>query len=1208
MRSAIVAALLAAALAGAGLAQDSCRVYVWDNDAGEALQEYPAASMGKNNSSYYAWSDMRRGTPQVMGQIFSSVPGAIGTNFFVSTGSNLHQLFPAISCSSGGNFTVAWQESTMAVGQRWRIMARCFTAAGGVITSAFQVDTGSAIDKKMPKVARHRRSGKFVVVWQQFDAGNNWNIYARLYRGSGVALTSPIKINDDATSQPQIEPAVAFCDSGILFAWADYRNSRYDIYHRFYDTTLASYGASAKLNDDLYVELHRLPTVAASDSGYFVAAWRDSRISSRCDIYAQRFNRNRTLNGANFQINTAAGIYHTWPAVAMDRGRSFLVAWADLPSELRKWEIQARFYDQRGGAGGSIKTLNAVPDSHQIAPAACFYYDRMSAAWTDMHRARGLGDIFGQLGQVVYGATIDTLARTGRNYRVDNLREFGRKVYYKYPKYDNPATTWNENPRPAAAPDSVRVPLDSSYVLPLLARNIHPLAFVRVRDSDTMKYGRDGQKLNGETYDLCVMDLGYATADLSAGAVSKDEQDSLLKFSSEGGALLCSGNDFGEYHNGTALFDLFGAIYDGPGNPQTTGNIDSLVGMSDAFSKGMVFDYPYQREQDHSVDIIHAFGDGDTIFMSGGPAKWAYCRGISYAAYWKGPEAVNRRNVYLPFAMGALSSDGKHPNTTTELTRRILGFQGFNVEPEPIADLKADTTTATIEGTVTLRWTAVSDDILTERPTSYRLKIREYNAALPDYGKFTSEEDFYDSGQTYYQAWSPAAVGASETQTLYLAPGKSYIYALKAGDESTPTRWSALGAEPMSQTRGDTLTPHFLYLGSGYGLCNQFAASERLDIDNGDTLYFTWSAGDLFFGFSRRDFRTQGDLFIYLDTKTGGADSTIGWWNGEAADTAALFDEGRNFRPDFCFVLDSLGSKCKLMHWTGTAWAESIAAYSSTYYTMDLQNNTLLTTVRVMRNKVGSPSSLKFMAHRLYETSERCYSSFPPDNPTGAKDAKAISRYPFYYSVASLANGLSPRRAAVPLAVELSQFGASAGGGGISLSWATASETGNYQWLIERSRLPDRDFARIAVLPAHGGPSGRAYSHTDLDVRAGGTYYYLLGDQDQDGAVTWHGPVSATAAGSPVAGLWLGQCDPNPVRCGTTIDYAVPRPGRASLKVYDICGREVRTLADGEHGPGRHRAAWNGDNDQGRALASGIYFCRLSLDGQHATRKLVVAR
>jgi hypothetical protein len=588
-----------------------------------------------------------------------------------------------------------------------------------------------------------------------------------------------------------------------------------------------------------------------------------------------------------------------------------------------------------------------------------------------------------------------------------------------------------------------------------------------------------------------------------------------------------------------------------------------------------------------------------------------------YSAFWKDPKAAEHRNVYLPFTMGALLSDGKHPNTQTELTRRILGFQNFNVEPAPISDLTADTTTSSIEGTVTLRWTAVSDDVLGERASKYLLKIREYDPARIDSGKFTSEKACVDSGFAYYQVWTPAVVGNSEAKAVNLAPGKSYVFAVKAGDESTPTRWSALGAEPMNQTRGDTLTPHYMsFVGSASnGYVNHFANTELIDIDNGDTLYFTWALSNIFFGYRRCNWTTSGDLFIYLDTKSGGTDSTIGDWNGATADTAALFDTGGDFKPDFCFVLDNFGDRCKLMYWTGTAWAESIAAYP-TYdglkgYSVDTIFDTYHTEIWIPNNKIGysRTNPFKFMALNLSESTERCNASFPHQNPSGTKEAKAVSRYPYYFFADSLGSNKIPRNVMTSLAVELTEFSALESGSGVTLSWRTESETDNYQWLIERSTTPDDGYQRIGAVPGQGtSPTGHSYSFTDNSVLPGYTYFYMLGDQDFNENVTWHGPVSVTTGGPAIDRVALGPCVPNPVRGAATISFQIPMAAVISLKIFDINGRQVRILADGAHLPGRHRAAWDGTDGRGKAVASGVYFYRLEAGGTSLTGKLTYIR
>jgi len=62
----------------------------------------------------------------------------------------------------------------------------------------------------------------------------------------------------------------------------------------------------------------------------------------------------------------------------------------------------------------------------------------------------------------------------------------------------------------------------------------------------------------------------------------------------------------------------------------------------------------------------------------------------------------------------------------------------------------------------------------------------------------------------------------------------------------------------------------------------------------------------------------------------------------------------------------------------------------------------------------------------------------------------------------------------------------------------------------------------------------------------------------------------------------------------TTIQYDVPSvAGNVSLVVYDLSGRVVRTLLDGPASPGSHAAVWDGKDGSGRAVASGVYYCRM---------------
>jgi hypothetical protein len=90
----------------------------------------------------------------------------------------------------------------------------------------------------------------------------------------------------------------------------------------------------------------------------------------------------------------------------------------------------------------------------------------------------------------------------------------------------------------------------------------------------------------------------------------------------------------------------------------------------------------------------------------------------------------------------------------------------------------------------------------------------------------------------------------------------------------------------------------------------------------------------------------------------------------------------------------------------------------------------------------------------------------------------------------------------------------------------------------------------------------------------------------------------------------LGQNYPNPFNPQTTISFEIPSFGEKGmhvlLSVYDLRGRKVKTLVDGVRAPGRHSVQWDGRDDGGAGLASGIYFYRLEAGDFVQTRKLLL--
>jgi len=91
----------------------------------------------------------------------------------------------------------------------------------------------------------------------------------------------------------------------------------------------------------------------------------------------------------------------------------------------------------------------------------------------------------------------------------------------------------------------------------------------------------------------------------------------------------------------------------------------------------------------------------------------------------------------------------------------------------------------------------------------------------------------------------------------------------------------------------------------------------------------------------------------------------------------------------------------------------------------------------------------------------------------------------------------------------------------------------------------------------------------------------------------------------------LAQNHPNPFNPSTTINYQIPDDVGSiniSLNVYDIRGRLVRTLAEGLKGAGSYSTFWDGTDNSGRQVGSGVYFYRFSSSKFNATRKMILLK
>ncbi len=111
-----------------------------------------------------------------------------------------------------------------------------------------------------------------------------------------------------------------------------------------------------------------------------------------------------------------------------------------------------------------------------------------------------------------------------------------------------------------------------------------------------------------------------------------------------------------------------------------------------------------------------------------------------------------------------------------------------------------------------------------------------------------------------------------------------------------------------------------------------------------------------------------------------------------------------------------------------------------------------------------------------------------------------------------------------------------------------------------------------------------------------------------DGFVYVLEPTGAEAVPPLTSGTRLGQAVPNPATHGIRLSYYLAEAGHVAVTIYDASGKKVKTLVKGLQGAGQQSVSWDGTDEGGRKMPSGVYFYRLQTGSATLSKKLVVVR
>jgi predicted outer membrane repeat protein len=185
--------------------------------------------------------------------------------------------------------------------------------------------------------------------------------------------------------------------------------------------------------------------------------------------------------------------------------------------------------------------------------------------------------------------------------------------------------------------------------------------------------------------------------------------------------------------------------------------------------------------------------------------------------------------------------------------------------------------------------------------------------------------------------------------------------------------------------------------------------------------------------------------------------------------------------------------------------------------------------------------------------------------------------------------------------VELYSFTINRHGKTVKLEWFTATEINNKGFFVEKRRGEEGEWEELSFINGKGSSTEINYYFYEDIAAAAGKYFYRLKQIDFNGTYKYY--YAADAADLTVDTYELMQNYPNPFNPSTKIGYHLPEATSIQLVLYDLTGRKIMTLAEGNKDAGYHTISLDGKN-----LSSGVYFYRLLYGTGVITKQLMILK
>jgi hypothetical protein len=370
-------------------------------------QENPAIAMDEAGNFVIVWNSYLQdgGSNGIFAQRFDQNYSPLGEEIQINTTSTGNQKEPSVAMNTTGNCIVVWQGPGTVEEDKEDIFARRFDPNGQPVGSEFRVNTNTNDKQLCPKVAMNNTGG-FVIIWESVNIPEEGKkaICAQLYDSNSLRIGTEFVVND-GPSDGRYPDATMDSQGNFAVVWMQDKSSN-SIIGRLYNTD-----GSVK-TEPFEVSTIRLssvtqPSIAMSRQGEFVVAWDgDPELAGLDDIHARMFDPNGTPIGEQFIVNTTIEGPQQNPKVAMNNRRQFIVVWdSKIDPDINEREIFAQRYDSTGEAIGDEFQVNTYIEADQKRPAVAMEQGpNFVIAWQSYGQDGSGYGVFSRTGQMVGSA------------------------------------------------------------------------------------------------------------------------------------------------------------------------------------------------------------------------------------------------------------------------------------------------------------------------------------------------------------------------------------------------------------------------------------------------------------------------------------------------------------------------------------------------------------------------------------------------------------------------------------------------------------------------------------------------------------------------------------------------------------------------------------------------------------------------------------